>query len=156
MRRAVRALAVIVVTCAAVVLLSYTVLSDTPLGEAVRGASDEAANAAANAALDASGVKERVDQALRDNVSTIASATGLSEAQVEQAIDGLDVTSWSVTTLPTDAVASDGASGTYDGMSASVTTYEDPSYVTVEVGGQELTLSVPESAQQYARLLSYL
>lgn len=156
MRRAVRAIAVIVVTCAAVVLLSYTMLSDTPLGEAVRGAGDGAANAAANAALDASGVKGRVDQALRDNAGAIASATGLSEGQVEEAIDSLDVTSWSVTSLPSDAVASNGASGTYDGMTASVTTYEDPSYVTVEVGGQELTLAVPESAQQYARLLSYL
>lgn len=156
MRRVLRTLAVIVLVCAAVVALSYTVLSDTPLGEAVRGVGDDASIAAANAALDASGVKQQVDRALRSNVGAIASATGLSEPQVTEAIDSLDVTSWSVTSLPSDASATGTASGTYGDVSATVTTYDDPSYVTVEVGGQSLTLSVPESAQQYAGLLSYL
>lgn len=156
MRRVFRTLAVIVIACVAVVLLSYTVLSDTPLGEQVRGLSEGATNAAANAALDASGVKERVDEALRSNAGAISSATGLSESQVTEAIDSLDVTSWSAVSLPSDVTVRDTASGTHGGVTATVTTYDDPSYVTVETSGQTLTFAVPESAQGYAQLLSYL
>ena len=57
----------------------------------------------ANAALDASGIKGQIDSTLRENVSAIASATGMSESQVTSAIDQLNIESWSVTTLPSDA-----------------------------------------------------
>ena len=106
----------------------------------------------ANAALDASGIKGQIDSTLRENVS----ATGMSESQVTSAIDQLNIESWSVTTLPSNASATGTFNTTYQGASATVTTYADPSYVTVDALGQELTLSVPESAQSYVSLLAYL
>lgn len=124
-------------------------LEGTPLEDMI-------GNGVANAALDASGVKGQIDSALRENVSAIASATGMSESQVTAAIDQLAIESWSVTSLPADASPAGSFNTTYHGASATVTTYADPSYVTVDALGQNLTLSVPESARSYVSLLSYL
>ncbi|WP_297037325.1 hypothetical protein [uncultured Enorma sp.] len=124
-------------------------LNGTPLEDAI-------GTGIANAALDASGVKGSIDEALRSNVGSIAAATGLSNEQVETAIDELAIESWSATTLPEDASVSGTFSTSYRGASATVTTYADPSYITVEAYGQDLTLAVPESAQQYLSLLAYL
>ena len=124
-------------------------LNGTPLEDAI-------GIGIANAALDASGVKSSIDEALRSNVERIAAATGLSNDQVETAIDELAIESWSATTLPEGASVSGIFSTSYQGASATVTTYADPSYITVEAYGQNLTLAVPESAQQYLSLLAYL
>lgn len=124
-------------------------LNGTPLEDAI-------GIGIANAALDASGVKSSIDEALRSNVERIAAATGLSNDQVETAIDELAIESWSATTLPEGASVSGTFSTSYQGASATVTTYADPSYITVEAYGQDLTLAVPESAQQYLSLLAYL
>lgn len=124
-------------------------LNGTPLEDAI-------GTGIANAALDASGVKSSIDEALRSNVERIAAATGLSNDQVETAIDELAIESWSATTLPEVVSVSGTFSTSYQGASATVTTYADPSYITVEAYGQNLTLAVPESAQQYLSLLAYL
>ena len=124
-------------------------LNGTPLEDAI-------GTGIANAALDASGVKSSMDEALRSNVESIAAATGLSNEQVETAIDELAIESWSATTLPESASVSGTFFTSYRGASATVTTYADPSYITVEAYGQDLTLAVPESAQQYLSLLAYL
>ena len=124
-------------------------LNGTPLEDAI-------GIGIANAALDASGVKSSIDEALRSNVERIAAATGLSNDQVETAIDELAIESWSATTLPEGVSVSGTFSTSYQGASATVTTYADPSYITVEAYGQDLTLAVPESAQQYLSLLAYL
>lgn len=124
-------------------------LNGTPLEDAI-------GIGIANAALDASGVKSSIDEALRSNVESIAAATGLSNDQVETAIDELAIESWSATTLPEGVSVSGIFSTSYQGASATVTTYADPSYITVEAYGQNLTLAVPESAQQYLSLLAYL
>lgn len=111
---------------------------------------------AANAILDAAGVKGQADSALHQRASTIAAATGLSESQVNAAIDQLDISSWSVTTLPTNAQATGSFTTSYQGTQATVTTYSDPSYVSVDVAGQTVALSVPASAQSYVPYLRYL
>ena len=111
---------------------------------------------AANAILDAAGVKGQADSALHQRASTIAAATGLSESQVNAAIDQLDISSWSVTTLPTNAQATGSFTTSYQGTQATVTTYSDPSYVSVNVAGQTVALSVPASAQSYVPYLRYL
>lgn len=109
-----------------------------------------------NAAIDATGLKGRVEDALRSNTSVIAEATGMSEDQVDAAIDALDIDAWSATTLP-DGVSETGSfSGSYQGATATVTTYDDPSYITVEAYGESVTLAIPESAEQYVSLLAYL
>ena len=110
----------------------------------------------ANAALDVSGIMGRADDALRENAGAIAAATGMSEDQVNAAIDQLDITSWSATTLPDDAVVSGSFSTDYQGASATITTYADPSYVTVDAYGQSVTLAVPEDSQAYISFLAYL
>ncbi len=138
-----------VVILGIITLLANTVLAGSPLMEGL-------ATGAANAALDASGVKERIDGALRENAGAIADATGLSENQVVSAINQLDISSWSVTTLPGDAVATGSFAASYGGVDCQVTTYADPSYVSVDVYGQSIALAVPASAQGYLGYLSYL
>jgi hypothetical protein len=113
-------------------------------------------NAVTNAVIDQSGIKDKIESALRDNASTIASSTGLSESQVNKAIDDLDIQDWTATDLPSDATVAETYNGNYGGTEATVTTYDDPSYVTVTADDQEVTLSVPESAQQYVSYLQYL
>lgn len=80
----------------------------------------------------------------------------MSEEQVNQAIDNLDINNWSVTSLPNDAKETGTQAVNYGGISAEVTTYEDPSYITVSAEGQTFTLEVPNSAQDYLSLLGYL
>ena len=56
-------------------------------------------------------------------------------------------------------VSADGTSATiigYSGTDATITTYDDPSVVTVTAMGQDITLAVPDSAQSYLPFLSYL
>lgn len=106
--------------------------------------------------IDQSGIKEDIESALRSNASSIASATGLSESQVNTAIDDLDIEDWKCTNLPSDAEVSNTYNGNYGGTEATITTYEDPSYVTVTANDQNVTLSVPASAQEYVQYLQYL
>lgn len=125
---------------------------DNPLSDAL----DSAKNAAANAAIDASGVKGKLQQALEDNRDVIAHATGMTSAQVDQAIANLDIESWQATSLPDGATATGTSSVSYGGVDAALTTYDDPSVITVDAYGQSVTLSVPSSAQPYLGYLSYL
>ncbi len=139
----------IVVVLGIISVLGNTVLAGTPLMDAL-GAG------ATNALIDASGVKGDIDGALRDNADAIARATGMSESQVMAAIDELDISSWSATSLPADAEATGSFETSYRGAAATLTTYADPSYVTVDTYGQRVTLAVPASAQDYLSYLAYL
>lgn len=125
---------------------------DNPVTEVV----NDAKNAAANAALDASGIKEKAQAALEGNAERIAAATGMSTAQVNEAIANLDIESWRATTPPADALPAGTSNISYGGTDATITTYDDPSVVTVNAYGQNLTLEVPASAQQYLGYLEYL
>ena len=140
----------------AIVLFTFTPLSSMPAGQAFQGIMGVGQNAATNAALDASGIKTQADDMLRDNAAAIAAQTGMSEAQVNRAIDELNIESWSVTTLPADAQPTATQSISYGGVTAQLTTYSDPSYITLEASGQSFTLAVPQSAQDYLSLLDYL
>lgn len=75
---------------------------------------------------------------LRSQAPRIAEATGRSPEEVARAIGELDIPSWGIGSLPADAV---------------LTIYDDPGYLTLEAGGQRLTLSVPQGAQD---LISHL
>lgn len=113
-------------------------------------------NAAANAALDMSGLKSKAAEALANNRDRITEATGLPASQVDAAIDALDIESWEVTSLPASASKTGSADVSYGGTDATITTYDDPSVVTVNAMGQEVTLAVPDSAQDYIGFLGYL
>ena len=114
----------------------------------------QAKNAVVNEAIDASGVKGAVSDALMSHAGDIANATGISSTQVKNVIEGLDIDDWQATTLPADAEQSAVISGSAAGVSATLTTYTDPSYVSVTAYGQTIDLAVPQSAQQYLPLLS--
>lgn len=154
-RRVFRVVVVLVVAAVAVAVLANTAFRDTPFGRFVRGAGDSTKTAAVNAALDASGIKGRIDEGLRARSAEIAASTGLPESQVAGVIDSLDIPSWSVADLPAGAEPSGSFETAYQGVAATVTTYRDPGYVTVAAGGQELTLAVPESARAYVTYLSW-
>ena len=111
--------------------------------------------AVTNAALDVADVKGKVNSAIDQNKDSIASATGMTAEEVDDALDQLDIDSWQATPLPAEARETGTFSGSYAGVDGSITTYEDPGYVTVEAYGQTVTLEVPASAQEYlARLQS--
>ena len=103
-----------------------------------------------------SGLKSKAESALRGNTDRIAEATGMSSSQVDAAIDALDIQSWEVTSLPEGAEKTGSANVSYSGTDATITTYDDPSVVTVTAVGQDITLAVPDSAQGYLPFLSYL
>lgn len=136
--------------CVAIVAGGFAIVPDL-----IDGAADDLKNQAINAAIDASGVKDQIAGLLDENVAGLAAAAGVSEEDVRTAVENLDIASWSATELPSGAIAYDTFPIAYEGLEAFVTTYEDPSYVTVEALGQSLTLSVPESAQGYVDLLQY-
>ncbi|WP_080798521.1 hypothetical protein [Arabiibacter massiliensis] len=121
----------------------------------VSDAANEAKAAVTNAALDASGVKDQVKNAIDANRDSIAAATGLTDEQLDAAIADLDIDSWQAAPLPADAKAAGTVEGAYAGIEGTITTYDDPGYVTIEAYGQTVTLEVPESAQQYLPFLAY-
>ena len=66
---------------------------------------NDAKAAAANAAIDATGLKDKARSALEGSKASIAAATGLSESQVDQAIEQLDIDGWQAASLPSTATA---------------------------------------------------
>jgi len=109
-----------------------------------------------NQALDNLGIKSKIDSTLRNNEEAIANYTGMSESQVDDMIDNLDIQDWNATQLPSNATVANTYNGNYGGTEATITTYDDPSYVTVCANDQNITLSVPESAQSHLSYLQYL
>jgi len=148
--------ALLAIFACVVVLFTFTPLSSTPVGQSVHEMLGFGTNAATNAALDASGLKSKAEDTLYANAGDIAAQTGMSEEQVNQAIDKLDIESWSVTSLPSDVKETGSQKVNYGGVSAEVITYDNPSYLTVSAEGQTFTLAVPDSAQEYVPLLGYL
>lgn len=155
MRRGLKTVAAILL--AVVVLAGGGIL----LGQAgfenpISQAMDEAGTGAANAALDATGIKKQADTMLRENAGHIAEMTGIPEPMVKGMIDDLDVQSWQVTNLPPNAVATGSAQVDYQGVAVELTAYDDPSVVTVHTDMGAVTLAVPESAQSTVKYLQYL
>lgn len=113
-------------------------------------------NGMLNAALDASGIKGRVDAELREKAGDIAEEMGIPQSTVDNFVDQLAIEDWQVTSLPAGATETGTHSVNAQGTTAQITTYDDPSIVTIDAYGQSLTMEVPESAQEYTPLLKYL
>lgn len=156
LRKIISGVIAIAVILVIVAVLANTVFRDTAFGRFVRGVGETTQTQAANAALDASGIKEQIDQDLRSRTTEIAQATGMRDTQISAIIDNLDIPSWSVTTLPDGLTETGSFDTTYQGVAATVHTYTDPGYVTLTVGDQEITFAVPESTQAYVGYLSWL
>lgn len=152
-RRIVIGVVVVVVLAIGVLfVLPQTLGEDHPVTQAIDGGKV----AATNAAIDASGVKAKAQEALESNAELIAQRTGLPLKVVDSAIESLDIESWQVAALPRDAQATGTFDIDYNGMAAEVTTYADPSIVTVDMYGQSVTLAVPEKSQPYMRYLTLM
>lgn len=113
-------------------------------------------NSSLNAAIDSSGAKDKIESALYDNVDTIAKKTGLKKSQVKKKIENLDISNWKATNLPSDAKEKGTETINYNGSPTKVTTYDDPSIVTIDTNGVAVTFEVPESAQGSLDYLKYL
>lgn len=143
-------IALIIVGIVGVFALSGT--GTGPVSDLANGAKA----AAANAAIDAAGLKEKARSAIEENKASIAAATGLSESQVDQAIEELSIDEWQAAPLPSSATATGIIDGSAAGVDGTVTVYDDPGYISVEAYGQTITLAVPESAQAYLPYLAYV
>ncbi len=109
-----------------------------------------------NAVINMSGAKGTAVDTLLSNLGTISDLTGLSQADCAQIIYGLDIESWEVSTLPSAAEASGSISGEYAGIDGTITYYDDPSYITVNAYGQNITMKVSSSAENYLPYLQSL
>ena len=143
---------IVVLAICAIVVLPQTLGEDHPITQAI----DSGKVAATNAAIDASGIKTKAQEALEANADVIAQRTGLPLKVVDSAIESLDIESWQVAVLPRDAQSTGTFDIDYNGMAAEVTTYTDPSIVTVNMYGQSVTLAVPEKSQPYVRYLTLM
>lgn len=146
----------IVIVAAVVVMGSGVLLAKNGIDNPVGDAAEQATYGAANAAIDATGIKKQIDSALRDNAGEISRQTGLPLGVVDGMIDGLDVKSWKAVPLPGSAVAQSTSDVSYGGYDAKITTYDDPSVVTVSTSSGSVTLEVPANAQGYLQYLEYL
>lgn len=115
--------------------------------------------AATNAIIDTSGIKDRVESELHAHANDISAQTGIPVAEVNAGIEDLAVQDWQAVEKPASTVETASYSVEADGTPVDITTYDDESIVTVGAYGQEVTLEIPESAQQftdYLPLLEYL
>ena len=120
------------------------------------GLFEQGKNAAANAALDATGLKSKAKAALEGNRDKIAPAPRPPPPAAPAAHPPPPHASREVTRLPAGAPEPGTSSISYGGTDATVTTYDDPGVVTVNAMGQDVTLAVPDSAQDYLPFLGYL
>ena len=129
-------------------------LPATSTAAPVANAASSVKTTAMNSAIDASGVKDAVSDALLAHTWDIANATGISSSQVQTCIENLDIKDWQVADLPANAVPANTVSGSAAGVPATLTTYNTPGYVTVSAYGQSIDLAVPAAAQQYLPLIA--
>ena len=111
---------------------------------------------AINTLIEKTGVKQRMESELYAHAEKFAEDTGIPIGLVDEAVSTLDITNWEAIALPDDAVENGSISTDFDGQHYELTTYEDPSYVTVAAFGQVITFEVPESAQTFTRYGPYL
>ncbi len=112
--------------------------------------------AATNALLDASGIKDRLDEILRNHIPELAQASGLSESILSQGVDALAIPQWTAIDKPASATATGTVNLEYQGTPFTVTTYDRNDIVGVSAYGQDLTFKVPPSAVSYISLFNYL
>ncbi len=141
-------LAVVVIGVIGVVALANT--SGNPVSDAAKNVKA----AATNAAMDAVDVKGQIKSTIDQNTNAIASATGLTVEQVNEAVANMDIDSWQAVALPDNIAKTGSIDASSFGVDGTIVTYDNPAYITLEAYGQNVTLSVPESAQTYLPYLT--
>ncbi len=152
---------VITTLCAVVLGLAVIVgacffLASKGLDNPVSDLTERATLDATNAAIDASGIKGRIDGALRDNTQEISKRTGLPAEAVSKMIDDINIQDWHVAPLPDDAQAKSTSEVSYGGYDATITTYENIPLITIATDMGTATFEVPKDAQEYLPYLDYL
>ncbi len=110
---------------------------------------------AINVVLDQAGLKERIESALYKGADRFAEETGVPVEIVNKAIDVLDVTHWEATTLPDNVKKTGSVDADIEGGAISITSYDDPSYITLGAYGQEVTFDVPKSTEAFTSIIPY-
>lgn len=126
------------------------------LTEKGTSALSEATQQVLNQAVDAAGLKAAAEAELRARKGDIAAISGLDVGMVDYVIDTINIENWQATSLPENTYEQSTIPFTYSGTSATLTTYDDPSYITLSAYGQSLTFAVPDTAQSYIPYLAYL
>ena len=123
---------------------------------------ENARTAAINNVINTTGIKDTIDASLRSKASELAAQYGIPEQLLDGGIDMLSIQDWEVVNTPTDATVDKTVELDYEGSPIQITTYDDPSIISVKgegqlnTYGQTITFSVPESAQGIPKLLPYL
>lgn len=148
---------ILIVCCLGIIFIPSDFEIPNPfdvISEHTQNAVDNAKNAATNAVIDASGIKDRINETIDSHKHDIVNAIGVSEEVVDSIIDDIAVDDWQAATLPEEAYPTNTIDGSAYGIEGTVTTYDDPGYITVEAYGQTVTLAIPESAQNYLPYLA--
>lgn len=151
---------VLQVSLAFIVVAALGVIGAFALPSGISGPLDDAAQrvkaATTNLVIDTSGIKDQLESTIEARRGDIASATGLTVTQVDEAIAHLNIADWQAVVLPDTLTETATVDGTSIGVEGTITTYDDPGYVTIEAHGQTVTFAVPESAQDYLPYLTYV
>jgi len=113
-------------------------------------------NGVVNTLIDVSGVKGRIDSELRSRSGALADEMGVSQSVAEDIVDALAIQDWHATALPESVQETSTSTVDANGNKISITTYDDPGFVTVGAFGMSITMQAPESAQTYTPFLEYL
>ena len=141
-------LAIAFILLAAIACLGLVMCtSDTPF-EGMR-------TTAINELLDRSGAKERLEAEMYAHAEDIAQSVGVPVELVNAGIEMLDITEWKAVDLPSDAQKTATFNTEYRNQQISLTTYDDPSLVTLGIWNQSVCFRVPESAQTFTSLAPY-
>lgn len=112
--------------------------------------------AATGLLVDATDARGHIESQLYAHVDQASALTGIPASEIEAGIESLDIQDWQVVEKPAESHAAGSFSASADGVQVGITTYDDPSIVTVEAYGQEVTFEIPDSAQDYLPYLRYL
>jgi type II secretory pathway pseudopilin PulG len=102
------------------------------------------------AIMNSAGVAEHIENAVVDNKKAIADHLGVSVDEVDAMVQDLDIGSWQAVDVPEGVETSREVGLEYEGTPVKATFYDDPSYVTLDAGGQNVTFRIPDSAQGFA------
>lgn len=146
----------VIVVCALVLVGASVIFTKAEIDTPINKIGESVSNSMANALIDAADIKGKAQEALEASAPGIASATGLSESAVDSMIDDLGIQDWTVVSLPKDVSVADTNFVNYGGNTVEITSYSDPSIVTLSLDGTDVTFEIPDSAQGYVQYLKFL
>jgi hypothetical protein len=141
-------LAIVFILLAGVACLGLVMCSSETPFEGMR-------TATINGILDRSGAKERLEAEMYAHADDVAESAGIPVELVNTGIEMLNVTEWKAVDLPADAEETATFRTQYRDQQVTLTTYDDPSLVTLGIWNQSVCFKVPESTQTFTTLAPY-